>query len=82
MAKPGVPDAVVNALRAAFQKMIKDKAFMANAAKRKAIINPTNGEEVEKVNRDIFKSDPELIKAARAAISTKGAKSIKKKKKK
>ncbi|MBT3767288.1 MAG: hypothetical protein HOB79_17825 [Rhodospirillaceae bacterium] len=82
MAKPGVPDNVVNALRAAFQKMIKDKAFLADAAKRKAIINPASGEEVEKVNRAIFKADPALIKAARAAISTKGAKSIRKKKKK
>ncbi len=53
-----------------------------DAAKRKAIINPVSGEEVETVNRDIFKADPALIKAARAAISTKGAKSIRKKKKK
>ncbi|MBL6958183.1 MAG: hypothetical protein ISR52_04320 [Rhodospirillales bacterium] len=82
MAKPGVPDDVVTALRAAFQKMVKDKNFLADAAKRKAIINPATGEEVERVNKDIFKASPDLIKAARAAISTKGAGSIKKKKKK
>jgi tripartite-type tricarboxylate transporter receptor subunit TctC len=78
MAKPGVPDDVVMALRAAFQKMIKDDAFLADAAKRKAIINPATGEEVEAVNREIFQVDASLIKAAQAAISTKGAGSIKK----
>lgn len=82
MAKPGVPDDVVMALRAAFQKMIKDQAFLADAAKRKAIINPASGEEVESVNREIFQSDAELIKAAQAAISTKGAGSVKESKKK
>ena len=77
MAKPGIPDEVVMALRAAFQKMIKDKAFLADAAKRKAIINPATGEEVGAVNREIFLADTGVIKAARAAISTKGAGSIK-----
>ena len=81
MAKPGIPDKVVKALRKAFQKMIKDKAFLADAAKRKAIINPASGKEVEAANRDIFKADAGLIKAAQAAISTKGAASIKKAKK-
>lgn len=78
MAKPGVPDNVVMALRAAFQKMIKDPAFLSDAAKRKAIINPATGEEVEAVNREIFEVDAGLIKAAQAAISTKGAGSVKK----
>ncbi len=82
MAKPGVPDDVVKALRAAFQKMIKDPAFLADAAKRKAIINPATGEEVEAVNREIFEVDASLIKAAQAAISTKGAESVKETKKK
>ena len=81
MAKPGTPDDVVMALRAAFQKMIKDEAFLADAAKRKAIINPATGEEVEAVNQEIFQVDAGLIKAAQAAISTKGAGSIKKAKK-
>jgi len=81
MAKPGTPDDVVMALRAAFQKMIKDEDFLADAAKRKAIINPATGEEVEAVNQEIFQVDAGLIKAAQAAISTKGAGSIKKAKK-
>ena len=79
MARPGVPDDVIAALRAAFQKMVKDPAFLADAAKRKAIINPATGEEVEAVNREIFEVDASLIKAAQAAISTKGAGSVKKK---
>ena len=61
--------------------MIKDQAFLADAAKRKAIINPATGEEVEAINREIFLADAGLIKAAQAAISTKGAGSIKKKRK-
>lgn len=81
MAKPGIPDEVVKALRVAFQKMIKDKAFLADAAKRKAIINPAAGEEIDAVNQKIYQADAGLIKAAQAAISTKGAGSIKKAKK-
>lgn len=80
MARPGVSGEVLAALRAAFQKMVKDPAFLADAAKRKAIINPATGEEVEAVNREIFEVDAALIKAAQAAISTKGAGSVKKKK--
>ena len=81
MARPGVPDDVLVALRAAFQKMINDQAFLADAKKRKAIINPATGEEVEAVNREIFEVDAALITAAQAAISTKGAGSVKQAKK-
>ncbi|MDH5748380.1 MAG: tripartite tricarboxylate transporter substrate-binding protein [Rhodospirillales bacterium] len=80
MAKPGTPDDVVTALRGAFQKMVKDPAFLSDAAKRKAIIDPATGEQVEAVNRDIFKADAALIKAANKALDTSGAGEVKKKK--
>lgn len=46
-APPGVPKARIDAIRAAFDKTIKDPAYLAEMNKRKmAIENPMNGQEV------------------------------------
>ena len=46
MGPPGMPDDRVAALRAAFQAMLKDPAFIEAAAKRNHDILPATGEEV------------------------------------
>jgi tripartite-type tricarboxylate transporter receptor subunit TctC len=73
MALPGTPPEVVTALRAAFQKMVKDDAFLADAKKRKAIIAPATGEYVGQVNKELFETPPEVIKAAVKALDTSDA---------
>ena len=62
----------------AFQKMLKDDAFLAEAKKRSAIITPGTGEELEAILAEQMGSSEELIAAVRAAIDTSGAKSVKK----
>jgi len=73
MTKEGIPDDVLAALRAAFQKMIADEAFLADARKRKADIVPATGTDVEKVMARIIGASPELIAEAKAAMDTSGA---------
>lgn len=73
MAAPGTSEEVITALRGAFQQMIKDPDFLADAEKRGAIIVPATGEEVEAVNAEIMSAPPELVEAAREAMDASDA---------
>jgi tripartite-type tricarboxylate transporter receptor subunit TctC len=60
-APPGTPKDRVQALRAAFNKMVKDPAFLAEAKARNTMVRPATGEEVQGyVNRTLNVS-PELV---------------------
>jgi tripartite-type tricarboxylate transporter receptor subunit TctC len=50
---PGVPPDRVKALRDAFDKMVKDPAFLEQAKKEHFDINPVSGEEMQKVVAEI-----------------------------
>ncbi len=50
---PGVPPERVKALRAAFDAMVKDQAFLDEAKKEHFEINPLGGEELQKLVADI-----------------------------
>jgi tripartite-type tricarboxylate transporter receptor subunit TctC len=50
---PGVPPARVKTLRDAFDVMIKDPVFLAEAAKEHFDINPVSGTEMQKIVTDI-----------------------------
>ncbi len=50
---PGVPAARVAALREAFDKMVKDKAFLDTAAAEKFEIVPVTGEDLQRIVADI-----------------------------
>jgi tripartite-type tricarboxylate transporter receptor subunit TctC len=53
---PGVPAERVKALRDAFDRMVKDKAFLDAAAAEKFEINPVSGEEMQKIVAEIASS--------------------------
>ena len=60
-APPGTPKARVQALRTAFNKMVKDPAFLAEAKARKTMVRPATGEQVQGyVNRTLNVS-PRLV---------------------
>ena len=65
---PGVPKDIVAPLRAAFDRMIVDKRFLAEAAKRKLDVNPKSGAEVQKIVADIGKMSPAVIERARKLV--------------
>ena len=60
-----VPEARFAVLRGAFRAMIKDEAFLAEAAKgRREVIGPMTGEEVEAAIRDIYAAPKAVIARA------------------
>jgi tripartite-type tricarboxylate transporter receptor subunit TctC len=68
MVPPGTSEEIIAALREAFQAMIKDPAFIADAEKRQAIIDPATGEYVEEVTAEMMSASPQLIEAATKAM--------------
>ena len=76
MIHPDTPEFIVQGIRDAFQKMLKDDAFLAEAKKRNAIITPGTGEELEAIMAEQMGASDELIAAVRKAIDTSGAKSV------
>lgn len=59
---PGTPKERVQLLRGAFRETIKDKEFLAEAAKSKLDVDPVSGEEAEKIITGLFKLDAAMIK--------------------
>ncbi len=90
IAPPGIPADRLAALRAAFDKMVKDPAFLADAKKRRANIDPATGQEVDAITKEALATPAALVKTAADALkgykktctTNCGAKKKKKKKKK
>jgi tripartite-type tricarboxylate transporter receptor subunit TctC len=82
---PGVPADRIAALRTAFDKTVKDAGLLADAKKRRALVEPKTGAEVQQIVLNILKTSPAIVKQAIAAWSQKPGKckvNCKKKKKK
>jgi tripartite-type tricarboxylate transporter receptor subunit TctC len=74
IAPPGVPADRLAALRAAFDQLVVDKAFLADAAKRSAEIEPEPGLDVQGYADAISKAPKDIVAAAAKAIAAdKGA---------
>ncbi len=68
-APAGTPQAAVDTMRAAWEKMIADPAFLADAKKRKLRIDASSGQEVQKVVNDALdNAKPEVVDAARKIV--------------
>src|SRR6185503_4952256 len=61
LATPGIPSERVRLLREAYVKMLKDPAFLADARKRQWDINPTSGEKLEQLAKDVINQPPEVV---------------------
>jgi tripartite-type tricarboxylate transporter receptor subunit TctC len=62
---PGVPADRLAALRKAFDATMKDPAFLAEAKKRDAPIEPQNAAYLEKTTAAVINSPPEVVAIAR-----------------
>jgi tripartite-type tricarboxylate transporter receptor subunit TctC len=58
---PGTPKERVQVLRKAFSETMKDREFLAEAAKSKLEVNPVTGAEVETIVSGLFKTDAALL---------------------
>jgi tripartite-type tricarboxylate transporter receptor subunit TctC len=64
VAPPGVPDDRVRALRDAFNKMMADPAYVAEATKLQFDVTPTTGEQIVDIVKRIYASSPKTIERA------------------
>lgn len=68
LAPPNLPADRLQALRDAFDKMVKDPEFLATAEKRKLEIDPTPGVEVQRIANEILTAPPEIVEGAAKAM--------------
>ena len=68
LAPPGIPAERVAALRKAFMDTLKDKDFLAAAAKAKLEINPVSGEKIQALVQEAYDSPPALVDKAVALL--------------
>jgi tripartite-type tricarboxylate transporter receptor subunit TctC len=64
LAPPGIPQDRVNALRKAFMDTMKDKEFLAEAAKAQLEITPVSGEDVQKLVAEVYQTPPAIVHKA------------------
>ena len=62
---PDVPPARLEALRNAFDRMVKDADFLAEAEKMKMDIAPTRGVEAQKVAESMLSMPPNIVQRAK-----------------
>ena len=67
-----MPKARYQALRAAFAATMKDPAFIAEAKKRNAPIDPRSGEEVTKIVKAGYKIPPAVVNKMKAMVGLGG----------
>jgi tripartite-type tricarboxylate transporter receptor subunit TctC len=65
---PGTPRDRVQLLRRAFLATLRDPEFLADAKKARLDVNPTPGEEVERLVADLFTLDPTTVARLRAIL--------------
>lgn len=66
MAPPGTVPERVEALRRAFDKMVKDKEFQAEFERAQVELNPMTGEQLQKLVEDLVKLPPDLMSKVKA----------------
>jgi hypothetical protein len=69
LAPPNIPADRRQALRAAFMATMKDPAFLADTQKLQLNIDPTSGEEMEKIVRDAYALPEAIIAKVRKALA-------------
>jgi len=72
LAPPEIPPERLAALRAAYEAVMKDPEFVAEAQKLELDFKPATGEKIAGVARDTINAPPELIAKAKAAIEAPG----------
>lgn len=71
---PGTPPERVKMLRAAFDEMVKSKAFLEEAERERLDINPVSGPELEKIVADIVATPKPIADRFAKIISETGVK--------
>jgi tripartite-type tricarboxylate transporter receptor subunit TctC len=67
-APPGLPADRLAALRKGFMDTMTDKEFLDEAEQNKFEINPVNGEQLEALVKEVYRTPPEVAKKAAAMV--------------
>lgn len=67
-APPGVPEARIEYLRKAFDRMTSDPEMKAMAAKRNLILDPTSGKQTQAISDAIVSTPKNIIDLAATAF--------------
>jgi tripartite-type tricarboxylate transporter receptor subunit TctC len=65
---PGIPSDRVKLLREAYDKMLKDPEFLAEASKRQWEINPVSGEKLEALAKEVIQQPPDIIERMKKVL--------------
>jgi hypothetical protein len=55
-------------MRDAFNKTIKDPAFLAEAERRRLDIDPSGGEELDKIAKEVMTTPPDIVARVKKLI--------------
>jgi len=69
MAPPGVPEVRATALRRAFDKTMKDEGFLAEAKQLQLDVEPTAGEEAQKIVQAMYATPKAVVERAKKLLS-------------
>jgi tripartite-type tricarboxylate transporter receptor subunit TctC len=70
LAPPGVPDAVVDILRTAFEDTMRDPDFRADAEKRQLDLEFTSGAEIQSIIDKIYKTRPAVVERVKKIVQS------------
>src|SRR6267143_126538 len=71
LAPPGIPADRADALRQAFTATLTDPPFMADAEKSQLEVNPVEGDDLQKLVAEIYRTPPEVAKKAAQLLAAK-----------
>jgi tripartite-type tricarboxylate transporter receptor subunit TctC len=69
MVTPGTPSERVKILREAYVKTLNDPEVLAEAKKARMDVEPTSGEELESLVKEIFDSPPEVLERVKKILA-------------
>jgi len=69
MAPPGVPEGRATALRRAFDKTMKDEGFLAEAKQLQLDVEPTAGEQAQKIVQAMYATPKAVVERAKKLLS-------------
>jgi tripartite-type tricarboxylate transporter receptor subunit TctC len=70
IAPPGVPDAVVDILRDAFEDTMNDPEFRADAEKRQLDLDITRGAEIQSLIEKVYKTPPAVVERVKKIVQS------------
>jgi len=70
MTTPGTPAERVKILREALSKTLNDRDVLAEAKKARMEVEPTSGEKLESLAKEIFDSPPEVLERVKKMLGS------------